>query len=142
MKKDADKEPAMSAREKADILLRAALTKKASDPVLIRLGELSSLTDFFLIVSARSGRQVKAIAEAIIEESRGRGFKPFSVEGLGQGHWALLDYGDVIVHVFFGPTREFYDLEGLWAEAPRERLPEEILQELQAAKGTYDEEEW
>jgi ribosome-associated protein len=142
MKKAFENEPVISPKEKAELLLRAALTKKAMNPVLIRLEKLSSLTDYFLIVSAGSGKQVKAIAEAILEESRTVHMKPFSVEGTTQGHWALLDYGDVIVHVFFEPTRDFYDLEGLWAEAPREKLPEDVLQELEAAKGRYDEEEW
>ena len=132
----------ISSKEKAELLLRAALTKKATNPMLIRLEKLSSLTDYFLIVSARTGKQVKAVAEAILEDSRTRQMRPYSVEGLTQGHWALLDYGDVIVHVFFEPTREFYDLEGLWAEAPREKLPDDVLQELEAAKGQYDEDEW
>lgn len=142
MKKALENPSEISSKEKAELLLRAALTKKATNPILIRLEKLSSLTDYFLIVSAGAGRQVKAIADAILEDSRTRQMKPYSVEGTTQGHWALLDYGDVIVHVFFEPTRDFYDLEGLWAEAPREKLPDDVLEELEAAKGQYDEEEW
>jgi ribosome-associated protein len=142
MKKALENDSMISSKEKAEMLLRAALTKKATNPVLVRLEKLSSLTDYFLIVSAGSGKQVKAIAEAILEDSRASGIKPSSVEGITQGHWALLDYGDVIVHVFFEPTRDFYDLEGLWAEAPREKLPDDVLEELEAAKDLPDEEDW
>jgi ribosome-associated protein len=141
MKKAVENESTLSAKEKAEMLLAAAMAKKARDPVLIRLVKLSSFTDYFLIVTARSGKHVKAVAEAVIEDARERGIRPYSAEGVTQGHWALLDYGDVIVHVFFEPTRAFYDLEGLWAEAPREKLPEEVLKELEEP-GEYDEEEW
>ena len=91
---------ALNPREKAEVLLRAALSKKALNPILIRLGDLTTLADYFLIVTARSGRQVKAIAEAVLEDAKKQGIERFSVEGVTQGHWALLDYGDVIVHVF------------------------------------------
>jgi ribosome-associated protein len=131
----------LSPKQRAELLLRAALRKKASNPVLIRVAKLSSIADYFLIVSARSGRQVKAVAESIIEDSRSRNMRPLSVEGLQQGNWALLDFGDIIVHVFFEPTREFYDLEGLWIEAPREQLSEDILRELETSD-TSDEDDW
>lgn len=137
-----ENEKTHSAKEKAEMLLAAAMAKKAQNPVLLKLAKLSSLTDYFLIVTARSGRHVKAVADAILEDARSRGIPPYSVEGITQGHWALLDYGDVIVHVFFEPTREFYDLEGLWAEAPREKLPDDILKELEEAAGRHEEEEW
>ena len=123
--------------------MRAALSKKAGDPVLIRLGHLTTLTDYFLIVSARSGKHVKALAEAIMEAARNHKFKKLSTEGVNQGTWALLDYGDVIVHVFHRPVREFYDLEGLWAEAPREEFSEELEREILKASeiGTDDDVE-
>ena len=67
----------------------------------------------------------------------------YSAEGVHQGHWALLDYGDVIVHIFHQPIREFYDLEGLWAEAPREPIPDDILAELESVtEEPEEEEEW
>jgi len=128
-----------SSRDKAEILLRAALSKKALDPVLIRLEGLTSLADYFLIVSARSGRQVKAVAEAILTEARQHRLERFSAEGVQEGNWALLDYGDVVVHVFQTPVREFYDLEGLWAEAPREPFSGDLLREIHAGAEPTEE---
>jgi len=129
-------------KEKAEILLRAALSKKALNPVLIRLVGLTSLTDYFLIVSARSSKQVKAVAEAVLIDARQHKFPRYSSEGVNQGNWALLDYGDVVVHIFQQPTREFYDLEGLWAEAPRETFSPSLLPEIEAAVGQDAVEEY
>ncbi|MFC1833376.1 ribosome silencing factor [Thermodesulfobacteriota bacterium] len=130
-------------KEKAEILLRAALSKKAQKPILIRLSELTTLADYFLIVSARSTRQVKAVAEAVRIDARRNGLRRLSSEGIEQGNWALLDYGDVVVHIFYTPVREFYDLEGLWAEAPREEFPEDILQEIDNMEDDVeDDDDW
>jgi len=136
--------PKIDSKEKAEILLKAALAKKATNPLLIRLEGLTSLTDYFLIVSARSGKQVKAVAEAILMDARRHRLERFSAEGVQEGGWALLDYGDVVVHVFHKPVREFYDLEGLWAEAPREPFSDEIMMEIQAAAESPSDEddEW
>ncbi len=133
-----------SSKHRAEILLRAALSKKALNPVLIRLEGLTSVTDYFLIVSARSGKQVKAIADAVLSDARTHKIQRYSTEGIQEGNWALLDYGDVVVHIFQQPTREFYDLEGLWAEAPREILPPDLAKEIEAAAQEEDdlEEEW
>ncbi len=139
MKAPADKTADHGAKAKAEILLRAALTRKAFDPVILKLEAVSTFTDYFVIVSAKSGRQVGAIAQAVLEEAHKHKFEQFSTEGINQGTWALLDYGDVIVHVFHSPVREFYDLEGLWLEAPREPLSEDIQRELAADTET---EEW
>jgi len=123
-----------SSKEKAEILLRAALSKKAFNPMLIRLVGLTSLTDYFLIISARSAKHVKAVAEAVLIDARQRKFPRYSAEGINQGNWGLLDYGDVVVHVFQNPIREFYDLEGLWSEAPRETFSASMLAEIEAAQ--------
>ncbi|MFZ5866145.1 MAG: ribosome silencing factor, partial [Thermodesulfobacteriota bacterium] len=96
---------------------------------------LTSLTDYFLIVSARSTRHAKAVAEAVLLDAKKHKIQRYSAEGIDQGTWALLDYGDVVVHVFHTPVREFYDLEGLWAEAPREPLPADVQAELVAVAG-------
>lgn len=136
----------VGSREKAESLLKTALSKKAFDPVLLRLEHLTSLTDYFLIVSARSARHVKSVAEAVLGDRSKRSFALYSTEGINQGNWALLDYGDVIVHIFQKPVREFYDLEGLWAEAPREVFSGEIAKEIEAIGKTDedmdDEETW
>ncbi len=123
----------LSSREGAEILLLTALSKKALSPVLMRLADLTSLTDYFLIVSARSARHVAAVAEAIEAEAKRAGFRRPSVEGLPQANWVLLDFGDLVVHVFQPGPRDFYDLEGLWADAPRETFSQEIMREIEAA---------
>lgn len=111
-------------RETALLCVRYALEKKAYDVVLMDVGAYSSLADYFLICTGRSDTQVQAIAQSI-EENLGRlGHRALSVEGLSAGQWVLLDFGDVVVHVFFEPVREFYDLERVWARAPRVTLPE------------------
>jgi ribosome-associated protein len=102
-----------------------ALDKKGIDLKLIDVRELSSLTDFLLLVSGRSDRQVQAIAENIRTEFKHKHDTiPLAIEGMDQGRWVLLDYGEVMVHVFQQPVREFYDLEGLWSEAPEVELAE------------------
>jgi len=93
--------------------------RKAVDPVLFEVGKLSSITDFFLVASGNSSRQVQAISRHISQRMREEGFKPYGIEGVQEGHWVLMDYGDVVIHIFYQPVREFYDLEGLWIEAPR-----------------------
>lgn len=82
------------------------------------------MADYFIVCSGRSDRQVQSIAQGIEQNAAEEGFKPFAVEGTQRGHWALIDFSDVIVHVFYEPVREFYDLDGLWGHAPRAELPE------------------
>jgi len=132
--------PLMSSKDKAFLLLRAALSKKAMEPVLVRLIGLTSITDYFLLVSGTSAKHVQAIAEGVVEDAKKDKVDRLSAEGVTQGNWALLDYGDVIVHIFRKPIREFYDLEGLWAEAPRESFPADIQKEIDlAAEGEQEE---
>jgi ribosome-associated protein len=102
-----------------DRFVKAALGKKTLYLVVLDVRELSSVADAFIICSGRSNRQVRAIAEYIQEQMKDQGIKPLSVEGLEEGHWVLLDYGDVIIHIFYEPVRSIYDLEGLWVDASR-----------------------
>jgi ribosome-associated protein len=130
-------------KEKAEILLRAALSKKAFDPVLLRLDRLTSLTDYFLIVSAKSDRQASAIADAVLDEARKHKIRKAAAEGVREGRWVLLDYGDLVVHIFQKQVREFYDLEGLWMEAPRETFAEDIQRDIESAsQEAEDDSEW
>jgi ribosome-associated protein len=99
--------------------LKVALDKKAVEPVLLDVRELCSYCNYQLVISGRSDRQVDAISEGIQFGLKQDGMRPLSSEGLRSGQWALLDYGDFVVHVFHHPIREHYDLEGLWHEAPR-----------------------
>lgn len=116
--------PAIDSWDKAVLASRFALEKKAYDLVLLEVGDVSSIADYFIICSGRSDRQVQSIAQGIEENLKRAGVKPLAVEGLGQGQWVLMDFDDVIVHIFYSPVREFYDLDGLWSHAHRVELPE------------------
>jgi ribosome-associated protein len=94
-----------------------ASDKKASDVVMLRTAEVTSMADYFVIASGRSDRQVQALSEAIVDELRDEGIKPLGVEGLTSARWVLLDYGSVIVHLFAPEEREYYGLERLWSSA-------------------------
>jgi ribosome-associated protein len=113
-----------SSWEKTLTVVAAALEKKASNLTVLCVRDLTSIADYFVICSGRSDRQVQSIAQGIEEGFLANGIKPFAVEAVGRGHWVLMDFSDVIVHIFYEPVREFYDLEGLWGDAPRARLPE------------------
>jgi ribosome-associated protein len=102
-----------------DVYVKSALGKKARNPVLLDVGHLTSLADAFLICHGTSNRQVSAIAEHIQRDLKKQGIKALSVDGLKEGHWVLMDYGHVVIHVFFESTRSFYNLEGLWSDARR-----------------------
>jgi ribosome-associated protein len=102
-----------------DIYVKSALGKKARDPILLDVRHLTSLADAFLICHGTSNRQVSAIAEHIQRDLRKQGIKALSVDGIKEGHWVLMDYGHIIIHVFFESIRSFYNLEGLWSDARR-----------------------
>lgn len=102
----------------------AALGRKAIDLVVLDISTISSVADYFVICSGRSDTQVQAIADAIEDRLRRSGHRPLAIEGREHGQWVLLDYGDFVVHVFYTPVREFYDLERLWSRATRVPLPE------------------
>lgn len=106
-----------------DPYIESTLGKKAIDVVALDVRELTSYTDVFIICSARSNRQVSAIAEYIKSDLKKQKIKPVSVEGTKEGQWLLLDYGQVIIHIFHETARAFYDLEGLWADARRLSTP-------------------
>jgi ribosome-associated protein len=126
------------ARSLALAALEAALDKKALMPVLIDVSAMASYTDFIGIVSGRSDRQVEAIADGVSQFMKSRGRRVLGQEGSGGGRWTLLDFGEIVIHVFYHPIREFYDLESLWIEAPRVKMaipPEAILTQPDALYG-------
>jgi ribosome-associated protein len=96
-----------------------ALERKASDVISLDLRGISSAADFFLIATGTSDVQVRAIADHIVDELRKEGFPPGHMEGKSAGRWVLVDYIDVVVHVFHPSARGFYQLEELWGDAPR-----------------------
>jgi ribosome-associated protein len=104
--------------------LAAAIDKKAIDLVLLDLRKASAFTDFFVIATGTSTRQVQAIADAVQEALKARHLRPALVEGYAQAEWILIDYFDFIVHVFVPARREFYALERLWGDAERIEISE------------------
>lgn len=109
----------MSTRQKAILCAEEALEHKAQDVLILDVARLSSFADYFIICSGKSSRQVQGIAENLEAGLRRRGVRAVGTEGSREGHWILMDYGDVIVHIFYEPVRLFYDLESLWSEAKR-----------------------
>ncbi|MBN2706705.1 MAG: ribosome silencing factor [Deltaproteobacteria bacterium] len=104
--------------DKISLIRRFLEEKKAEDLVILDLKGLSSVTDTLVIAGGSSDRQVQAISEHLAQEMKNEGYRSLGGEGLQSGRWALLDYGDVIVHVFYNELRRHYDLEGLWRDAP------------------------
>lgn len=120
----------MQSQERAQLCAAYALDKKAFDVRLLDVRKISSLTDYLLIVSGRSDRQVQAVADSIhLGLKKEHATMPLAIEGLKEGRWVLIDYGDVMVHVFQESVREFYDLDGLWSEAAEITVAEGTPQE-------------
>ncbi|OGP94475.1 MAG: ribosome silencing factor [Deltaproteobacteria bacterium RBG_16_54_18] len=111
------------AKEKSLFCARAALEKKAFNIIILELKKVSAVTDYFVICSGRSDRQVQAIAQFIDERMREKGIRPLGEEGMQQGRWILMDYADVVIHIFYDQVRLHYDLEGLWREAAQIDVP-------------------
>jgi ribosome-associated protein len=110
---------------------KTVMAHKGVAPVILRVKGMCAFADYFVIASGTSRRHVMALAQHLEEELARVGVKPLGVEGLQDGHWILLDFNDVVVHIFLQPMREFYDLEGLWAEAEEvtfDNLPSEPVQ--------------
>lgn len=101
-----------------------ALERKATDVLAMDLRGISSATDYFVVASGTSDIQVRAIAEHILEELKKEGRRPTHTEGMEGGRWVLLDYFDLVVHVFHTQARDFYQLENLWGDAPRREIVE------------------
>ena len=113
-----------TAKQLAEHCAQLAFEKKAENVKLIDLQGRSTIADYFLIMSAQSSPQVEAIGAHILRELKEFGFKRCHQEGMSDGRWALIDLGDVIIHIFQEAMRDFYDLEGLWADAPQSRVEE------------------
>ena len=106
-----------SGHELAQICARAALDTKAEDLVILDVRGLTTFTEYFVIMNGKSTRHVQALAEAIEGQLRSKRVKVSNAEGLTEGMWVLLDFDDVVVHIFYHEQRKFYNLEGLWSEA-------------------------
>jgi ribosome-associated protein len=118
--------PEDRSRGKALSCARAAIDKKAENLKVLDLSDLSGFTDYFVICNGSSDRQVQAISDSIENVMSSNGHELLSVEGYAEGRWVLMDFGDVVVHVFLDALREYYDLESLWSDAPRVKIPSEF----------------
>jgi ribosome-associated protein len=125
MGRSANKQPrlpedrTLETEDAVTIAARAASDKKATDLVVLDLRTAASFTEYFLICTGSSTRQVQAVSNAVEESLLKSGKRPLHIEGYSSAEWILLDYGDFIVHVFSQASRRFYDLERLWRDAPR-----------------------
>jgi len=122
----------LDALQKLKTALKVALDKKAENPVVIDLSELTTLADYFVVLSATSDTHARTIADEIKKKLKDKGILPLSVEGYENANWILIDYGDVIVHIFRPEFRELYNLESLWMDAPRIEISELLSEEIQA----------
>ena len=105
---------------------RAAIDKKAENVKILDLTEFSGFTDYFVVCSGVSSRQVQAIADSVEHALSSQGQRALSSEGYRDGRWILIDFGDVVIHVLLDALRDYYDLETLWARAPRVQIPSEF----------------
>jgi ribosome-associated protein len=111
--------------ELARLAARAASSKQGEATVILDVRDLLTITDYFVITSGTSDRQVKTLAEEIVETMKGHGVRPVREEGDAGAGWLLLDFVDFVVHVFRQEERDYYRLENLWADAPRLEWSEE-----------------
>lgn len=112
----------MHAIEKAKKIAECLDNKKGRRITVLEVGELTSISDYFVIASGGSAAQVKAMADEVEEKLREAGYTPVHMEGYQVATWILLDYSDVVVHIFLEETREFYDIERLWTDAKKIEL--------------------
>lgn len=115
----------LSAAELAQAAAHLCADKKGENVTILDVKGICGYADWFVVASGLSERQSIAIAKSVDDSFRKGGVKPYGVEGLKQGNWAVLDYGDLVVHVFLDSAREYYDLEGFWSDGKRVALDEE-----------------
>jgi len=125
----------INGKEQVLLCVNASIKKKAKGLIILNVKELSSFADYFIICSGTSDRQVQAIAASIQEILKEHGILPLGIEGERLGKWVLIDYEDVIIHVFYEPVREFYDIERLWSDAPCMKLSDEVTELTALDKG-------
>jgi len=107
----------MNIKKLVDITLAALNDTKAIDVVVFEVSKLTSISDYMIIASGKSKRQVAALADKVVEAAKEAGVQPLGVEGKTEGEWVLVDLGDIIVHIMYPETREYYQLEKLWSSA-------------------------
>jgi ribosome-associated protein len=115
----AAKLPPLTPEALVELIAKTIADHKGVEPVILEVKGLCSFADYFIVCSGGSRRHVLALAEHLEQALTKAGAEPLGVEGMGEGQWVLMDYNDVVIHIFSQPLREFYNLEGLWAEAPQ-----------------------
>lgn len=116
----------MKERELLSLAVKAADDKKAEDIVALNMQGVSAIADYFLICHGNSDKQVQAIAREMKEKANEQGFTVKRIEGFDEARWVLVDMGDVVAHVFHKEDRDYYNLERLWGDVPREDVAEEL----------------
>ena len=119
----------MDSIDLARAIATTAIDKKAEDLVILDVRGIAAFTDFFVIMSGRSTRHVQSLAQAVDQEMSSKRLSTSNTEGIQEGQWVLLDYNDVVVHIFYSESRQFYDLEGLWHDAPRISIGEQPVEQ-------------
>ncbi len=122
-------------KERLLLCINASLKRKAKNLTILNVKEVSSFADYFIVCSGTSDRQVQSIAASIRENLKEYGVIPLGIEGERLGKWVLMDYEDVIIHVFYEPIREFYDIERLWPDAPRMEVGDDVTEMTALDKG-------
>jgi len=105
----------MNIKKTIDVILKVLEDAKALDVIVFEVSKLTSISDYMIIASGRSSRQVNSMAEKVVEAAKENGLKPLGTEGKKEGDWVLVDLGDIIVHIMHPDTREYYQLEKLWS---------------------------
>lgn len=135
------KEPLDAIQGYALVAAEAAADKKAADVIAMFVGDLLVVTDYFVIATGANDRQVSSIADEIEEQLRVKcGIKPIGREGERENTWVLLDFGDLVIHVFQPQERDFYRLEKLWSDAPRLDLPADVVNATAPVPGEGEDE--
>lgn len=125
----------METLEKIKTCAQYAEEKKAKDILVLELKGLTDITDYFLVANGTSERHVKTISEHIETSMKRDGILSYSMEGYNEGRWVIIDYRDMIVHIFIEPLRDLYDLEGLWMEAKRHKIEKEKTTNIEVGNG-------
>jgi ribosome-associated protein len=125
----------INGKERVLLCVNASLQRKAKDLIILNVKEYSSIADYFIICSGTSDRQVQAIAASIHENLKEYGILPLGIEGERIGKWVLMDYADVIIHIFYEPIREFYDIERLWSDVPCMEVGDDLTELTALDKG-------
>ena len=133
MPKTTKKKKGPSSNQLVKQIINSCTDAKGRDIVVLDVSKNFCVASYFVIVSGRSDRQVQGISNRILNDLANTGYKPFSIDGLEQGHWVLLDCDDVIVHVFYEPIRQHYNLESLWATAKKLNIDKVLGLERAAA---------